>query len=58
MANLDLAAVTSSITKKFDPEVVSQVNRATILPQILPVKNATSDYVKWVVKFGTATPTT
>jgi hypothetical protein len=56
MANVDFAAIAATLAEIFEDEIVSQINRATVLLQVLPVGNgAAGQNIKWSVRFGTAT---
>lgn len=56
MSTVDLAAVAATLGVIFEDEIISQINRATVLLQVLPVMDApTGQNIKWSVRFGTAT---
>jgi hypothetical protein len=58
MADRDLSSISSALSNLIAGPVVSQINRAVVLAQILGVKPADNKTVTWDVKLGTATPTT
>jgi hypothetical protein len=55
MATVDLSAVAATLAEIFEDQIVSQINRATVLLQLLPVGNgAAGQNIKWSARFGTA----
>lgn len=56
MATVDLASITAVLQKRFEPDVVSQIQRAAPMLQVLGpnVRDADSHVIQWDVKFGTA----
>jgi len=58
MAVVNTAAIASSLNKKFEPMLTSQINRSTPVFQVLPVKRATTQLIQWVATFGVAAPST
>jgi len=55
---LDTNAISAVLNRRFDDALSSQINRSVILPQLVPVRRASSQVLQWVAKFGTAAPTT
>jgi hypothetical protein len=56
MATVSMSEIAASLAEIFDDEITSQINRATVLLQVLPVANGPAGQnIKWSVRFGTAT---
>ena len=55
MADVTFALLTDSLLKRFASRVTSQINRATVLPQLIPSLPNTGQVIQWDVRFGTAT---
>ena len=53
MATTDLAAIASSLATIFEDRITSQINRATVLLQTLPVGPGEGKNLAWTVRFGT-----
>lgn len=50
-----LATISTALATIFEDTIASQINRATVLLQVLPVGNGTTGKnISWVAKFGTA----
>ncbi len=50
-----LATISSSLATIFEDQIASQINRATVLLQVLPVvEGTTGKNISWVARFGTA----
>lgn len=58
MATRDLASISASLQKVFDDDIVSSINRAVLLGQLLPTRPAKSDVVTWVNRFSDPASTT
>jgi hypothetical protein len=56
MAVLAYTNITDVLVKMFEDRIAMCINRATVLPQLLPVSNGTGQNIQWVVRTGTATP--
>lgn len=55
MALVQTSAISAALTIKFHPEIASQINRATVLMQLLPKGDGNSGKrLDWVASFGTA----
>lgn len=56
MPAVNLASITDVLQKRFEPDVVSQIQRAAPMLQVLGpnVRDADSHVIQWDVKFGTA----
>lgn len=54
MAVVDLASIANSLATIFEDEIANQINRATVLLQLLPVGPGTGKNVQWSARFGTA----
>lgn len=55
MAIETLALIAEALTVIFEDAIVSQINRATVLLQVLPVgPGTTGKDIRWVVRFGSA----
>jgi hypothetical protein len=56
MATVDLASLTAVLQRRFEPDVVSQIQRAAPMLQVLGpnVRDADSHVIQWDVKFGSA----
>lgn len=55
MTTVNLASITNVLQKRFEPDVVSQIQRAAPMLQVLStnVRDADSHVILWDVKFGT-----
>lgn len=50
-----LSAISSALATIFEDQIASQINRATVLLQVLPVvEGTTGKNIAWVARFGTA----
>lgn len=58
MANRDVASIQSALATYFYETVTQNINRATVLGQILPRRPGTGQNIQWDAQFGTAAPTT
>lgn len=55
MSLVALAQIAASLTTIFEDQITSQINRATVLLQVLPVGNGTTGKnISWNARFGTA----
>ena len=56
MATVDLSSIADVLQKRFEPDVVSQIQRAAPMLQVLGpnVRDADNHVIQWDVKFGTA----
>lgn len=55
LSGVALATISSSLATIFEDQIASQINRATVLLQVLPVVDGTTGKnVAWVARFGTA----
>lgn len=58
MALVDTAAIAASLTTRFEDEIFSSINRATVLMQVLPKGSGTTGKnLSWNAAFGTAVGT-
>jgi hypothetical protein len=55
MATVDTAAIAAALNQMYEDQLASQINRATVLAQIIPVETAKGKNVAWPVRLGTAT---
>lgn len=53
MSDMNYSAIASSLATIFDNRITSQINRATVITQLLPVVPGQSHNVNWVASFGT-----
>lgn len=55
MTTVNLSSITNVLQQRFEPEVISQIQRAAPMLQVLGpnVRDADSHVIKWDVKFGT-----
>jgi len=53
MAALDFAALTSALATLFEDRIVTQINRAVVLANLLPVTPGTGKNIQWLARFGT-----
>jgi len=58
MTTVNLSAVAASLGTIFEDQIVSQINRATVLLQVLPTGFGNTHNIKWVNRFGTGTGST
>lgn len=54
MAETTFSSISSALATLLDDRVVSQINRATVLPQLLPTQRRPGKDFSWVAQFGTA----
>jgi hypothetical protein len=54
MGAVNLSAIATALGQIFEDQIVSQINRATVLLQVLPTGYGTSGNIKWVARMGTA----
>lgn len=54
MANMDFSTVSAALATIFEDQITNQINRASVLPQLLPVQAAVGQNITWDVRFGTA----
>lgn len=52
MATRDFADVSSVLAKLFLDDVTNNINRATVLPQLLDVRDGKGQNIQWAAKFG------
>lgn len=57
MATSDFSAISAALSTKIEGPVISQINRAVVLAQILGVRPADGKNITWDVRTGTARPT-
>ena len=56
MSATALATIAASLATVFEDAIANQINRATVLLQVLPVVNGTTGKnISWIARFGTAT---
>jgi len=56
MATVNQAAIAAALATIFEDTITSQINRATVLLQVLPVGDGTTGKnISWTARFGTAT---
>lgn len=53
MSDANLAAIAGTLGTLFEDEIVSQINRATVLLQMMPVTFSQSHTINWSVRVGT-----
>jgi len=58
MATVTFAALQAALATLFQDQIANQINRAVVLTQVLPIRPGTGKNIQWVVRSGTATPTT
>lgn len=58
MAVVDLAEIAGTLTTIFEDRIANQINRATVVLQLLPVGPGTGKNVQWGARFGTGVGTT
>ena len=58
MALVTLAGVEAALATIFYDDITNQINRASVIAQVLDTKMGTGKNVQWVARTGTATPTT
>ena len=51
-----LALIASNLATLFEDRIATNINRAVVLSQLLPVKDGTGKNLSWIARFGTATP--
>lgn len=52
MSDTLYSTIATSLATLFDPELTSQINRATVTTPLLPIKPGDSHNVNWVARFG------
>lgn len=55
MSDANYAAVASTLGTIFEDDIVSSINRATVLLQMMPTGPSRSHTINWSVRFGTGT---
>lgn len=58
MAQVTAATIAASLATIFEDRIASQINRATVLMQLVPVGNGTGKNLTWSARFGTAVGST
>jgi len=58
MADVNLAAITAALTKRFADRIANQIQRSVVLTQLLPVEAAKGPNIQWVARFGAAVGST
>ena len=53
MAQVTLATIADTLTTIFEDRIANQINRATVVMQLLPVGPGTGKNVQWSARFGT-----
>lgn len=54
MTDMNYAAIAGALATLFDADITSQINRSTVVTQLLPVVPGQSHNINWDVRFGTA----
>ncbi len=54
MALVTLAGVLASLADRFRSRLANQINRASVLAQLLPVGTGTGKNIQWVIRTGSA----